>query len=94
MQSRVQREGLLKLQAVETGGLKRIEDQVPAMRGNRARNRHEAMPTKKIVAEGLLARARNPWSQPIGGWRGVVFDDVNPGNIGNPRRSDHVGHGV
>ena len=25
---------------------------------NRARNHHEAMATKKIVAEGLLARAR------------------------------------
>ena len=72
---------LLKIQAIETCGFERVENQVPTMSRNRARNRHEAMATKKIVAKGLLARARNPRSQPIGVWHVVAFDDVNLGNI-------------
>ena len=56
MQSRVERERLLKLQAIESCGLQRVKDQVPTMGGHHARNRHEAMAAKKIVAEGLLAR--------------------------------------
>ena len=64
------------------------------MGGHRARNRHEAMAAKKVVAEGLLARAWNPRSQPIGVWHGVGFDDMNLRNIGNPRRRDHVRYGV
>ena len=84
MQSRVEREGLLKIQAIETCGVTRIENQVPAVSGHRARNRHEAMETKKIVAEGLLARAHSPRTQPIGVWHVVAFDDVNLGNIGKP----------
>ena len=60
VQSRVERERLLKLQAIESCGLERVENQVPAMSGHRARNRHEAMATKKIVAEGLLARIEPP----------------------------------
>ena len=63
-------------------GLDRLENQVPAMRGNRARDRHETLPAEKIVAEGLLARARNPRLQPIGVWHVVGFDDVNLGKIG------------
>src|SRR5271165_1272131 len=59
MQSRVERERLLKIQAIEACGLERVENQVPTMGRNRARNRHEAMATKKIVAEGLLARAHS-----------------------------------
>jgi hypothetical protein len=47
MESRVEGEGLLKLQAIETPGLDRVEDQVPTMGRNRARNRYEAKATKK-----------------------------------------------
>src|SRR5580692_6998594 len=82
MQSRVERERLLRLHAIETCGLERVEDQVPAMSGHGARNRHEAMATKKIVAESLLACAQSPRSQPIGVWHVVALDDVNLGNIG------------
>ena len=60
MQPGVERERLLKIQAVKTSGLERVENQVPAARGDGAGNRHEAMATKKIIAKGLLARARNP----------------------------------
>src|SRR5271165_4689253 len=42
MQSRVERERLLKIQAIEACGLERVENQVPTMGRNRARNRHEA----------------------------------------------------
>ena len=94
MQSRVEREGLLKVQAVETGGLERIEDQVPAMRGDRARDRHEAVVSKKLVAKRLLACARNSWPQPIGVRNGVAFHDVDLCNIGNPRSGDHVGDSI
>src|ERR1700751_2741340 len=92
MQSRVEREPLLKLQAIESCSLNRVENQVPAMGGHRARNRHEAMVTKKIVAKGLLAGARGPRAQPIWVWHGVAFDGVNFPNVGNPHRRDHVGH--
>src|ERR1700733_15489509 len=74
MQPGVEGERLLKFQAIETCGLEQVENQVPAMSRYRARNRHEAMATKTIIAKGLLARARNPRSQPIGVWHGVAFD--------------------
>jgi hypothetical protein len=82
MQPGVEGERLLKFQAIETCGLERVENQVPAMSRYRARNRHEAMAMKKIVTEGLLARARYPRSQPIGVWHGVAFDgvDATPGS--------------
>jgi len=82
MQPGVEGERLLKFQAIETCGLERVENQVPAMSRYRARNRHEAMATKTIIAKGLLARGRNPRSQPIGVWHGVAFDgvDATPGS--------------
>jgi hypothetical protein len=82
MQPGVEGERLLKFQAIETCGLERVENQVPAARGDGAGNRHEAIAMKKIVTEGLLARARNPRSQPIGVWHGVAFDgvDATPGS--------------
>jgi hypothetical protein len=94
MQSRIEREGLLELQAVETCGLDRVEDQVPTVCGNRARNRHEAMATETLVAKRLLPRARNSWPQPIGVRRVVPLDDVNLGYVKNLRRCEHEGHSV
>ena len=69
IQPRVERERLLKIHTIETCGSDRVENQVPAVSGNRARNRHEAIATKKIITEGLLAGARDPRSKPI---RGLV----------------------
>ena len=66
MQPGVEREKLLKFQAIETRGLEQVENQVPAMSRYRARNRHEAMATKKIIAKGLLARGRNPRRSQLG----------------------------
>ena len=66
MQSRVEREWLLKIQAIKTAALSRVEDQVPAMIRDRTRNRHEAMATKTIIAKGLLARGRNPGRSQLG----------------------------
>ena len=64
MQSRIERERLLKLQAIEACGLRRVKDQVPAMLGDRAWDRDEAVAAEKIVAEGLLACARSSRNQP------------------------------
>jgi hypothetical protein len=94
MQTRVERERLLKLDRIEARSLERVENQVPAVRGDRARNRDEAMVAKKMIAEGLLARAYNSRSQPIGVWNVVAFDDVNLGDVGNPRRRQNEGHSV
>jgi hypothetical protein len=66
MQPGVEGERLLKFQAIETCGLERVENQVPAMSRYRARNRHEAMATKTIIAKGLLARGRNPGRSQLG----------------------------
>src|ERR1700733_9370298 len=66
MQPGVEGERLLKFQAIETCGLEQVENQVPAMSRYRARNRHEAMATKKIIAKGLLARGRNPRRSQLG----------------------------
>ena len=90
MQPRVERERLLKLQDIEALALERVENQVPAVPGDRARNRHETMVAKKSVAEGLLARAHNPWNQPIGIRHVAALDDMNLCAVGDPRRRDHV----
>ena len=90
MQSRVESERLLKIQAVKTCGLKRVKNQIPAMSGYCARNRHKAMTTKKVVTKGLLARARNPGTQPIGIRHNIAFDDMNVRNIGNQIGRAHV----
>ena len=71
MQSRIECKRLLKLQAIESCALEWVDDHVPAMSGHHARDRHEAMVTKKIIAEIQLAGARNPRSQPTGVWHGV-----------------------
>ena len=60
MQPGVEGERLLKFQAIETCGLERVENQVPAMSRYRARNRHEAIAMKKIVAEVLGSRSEPP----------------------------------
>ena len=52
------------------------------------------MAMKKVVAKGLLARARNPGTPPIWIGQRVGFDDMNLRNIGNPRRRYHVGDSV
>ena len=90
VQAWVERERLLKIEGIETGGPYRLENQVPAMGRYCARNRHEAMATKKAVAKGLLARARRPRPQPVGIRRVFAFNDMNLRNIGGPRRRKHV----
>src|SRR5271156_6481716 len=80
VQSRVERERLLKLQAIESCGLERVENQVPATLGDRARNHEEAMLTEKIVAKGLLARARNSRNQPIGVRHVAGFNGIDLGD--------------
>ena len=52
------------------------------------------MVAEKTVAEGLLTRIYRHRPQPVGVWHVVGFDDVNLGNIGDPRRRDHVRHSV
>ena len=90
VKARVQSKVFLRLYRVKGLGDIEIEDQIPTVRGHRARNEHKWMSRQQAVAKRLLTGARKPRSQPICVRHDVRQNDVNGCGLCDQNRSQYV----
>lgn len=81
MQPSVKREGLLADKLVGGGGALAVKDQVPAVFQYRARNGHEQMVGKQLVAKRLLPGAWDAGDEPVRVGHIGPTDDIDQGGI-------------
>src|ERR1700722_19460647 len=90
MQSRIQREPLLRSESISPRRGRANEDQIPAMGRYRAGYQDELVPGEQCVPESLLAGTGYPWPQPVGVGDGLRFHDVNAGRLNYGHRGQHM----
>jgi hypothetical protein len=86
VQTGIKGECLLELQRIVAGRLAGDKDQVPAMTGHRAWNCEKTMLSQQVVAECLLAGARDTGPQPVRIGNGDWIDDMHRGGVGDDSR--------
>lgn len=90
MQSRVEGKRFLEFQRIGTRRNSCRKDQIPAMRGDSARDRDEAVLPKQVVPEGLLTRSGDAWVQPVRVGYACWIDDMDNGGIGDDGCRHHM----
>ena len=76
MKARIEGERLLQPDGIGPRRNRADEDQVPAMRRNRARDEDELVLGEQGIAEGLLPGAGYTWPQPVGIGNGIDDTDA------------------
>lgn len=94
MQARVERKSLPVHAGIEPGRAAGVENHVPAVGRNHAREENESMCFHQRGPEFLLAGSGRSGPQPVRIGKACAFDHMHLARIGNPRPGEDMGFGV